>query len=153
STTGIPLQELEGELVVAFLAPDGTVRATESEPYVWRDPLRAPYPWVEALEFFAQNDRIVLRVADPERGPDEWWVYAVSSGQVLYRSIARPDFVPVRDPAKVPPRCKSKELSLDAIPELPKNDLGFVRFEQPHPVETNSELVFRLVDSRGRLWF
>ena len=136
-----------GEVVVAILAPDGSVRGTTREPYVWH-PSRRFYPQVQSLHL--SGDLASVRVSGAASG-DEQWTFSLSTGSALGRAAAGPRPATWTWAAARIARPRNA-VALEALPELPHVDLGFVPFEDPDAQqERPRSFAFHQVDGRGRV--
>lgn len=151
STNGIGLGQFEGELVVAILAPDGTLRSSERVPYELSAPHRMIYPRAEGLHLAGEADRVALHVTGRKRGVDEWWIYSLSTGAAVGREFVRPAFLPSGKPSKSEPA--PFLLPLESVAVLELAPLGEVRFAMPDATGERRRPRFDLVDSLGRVVF
>ncbi len=74
-----------GEFLVVILGPDGKIRLKESVKRAESSFLHGPTdPVANGLIFDERNDRIVVRVGDPDlnRGHESWWVYRISTASL-----------------------------------------------------------------------
>jgi sugar lactone lactonase YvrE len=74
-----------GDFIVAVIDPSGVVRGIEKAPRgLGRIYLHAMSdPKATGLFFDADNDRMVVRVSDPDGEEEVWWSYRLSDGQAL----------------------------------------------------------------------
>ncbi|HTE19399.1 MAG TPA: hypothetical protein VK689_13575, partial [Armatimonadota bacterium] len=75
-----------GEFRVVLLAPDGRVRLNQATPRQGSLYLHMPPdPRGEGVFVDGENDRFVVRVADPDvnRRAESWWVFRLSTGERL----------------------------------------------------------------------
>lgn len=93
-----------GDLVIAVLNPDGTIRRQESHERHYGDYMiedEFPHPIVQGILLDAENDRFFMRTAHEALtwADESWWTYCLSTGAPLHQFEPRrkmPDFESAR---------------------------------------------------------
>jgi hypothetical protein len=149
--SGPPLGEHEGELVVAILAPDGSIVGSERTLYEFEERGLHPYLHIVRLELCEERGCAAVEVSHARGADLEWRVYSVWKGISLGRSSDRPDFVTEEPPWKSRPAREPKHVSLDELPEVRLHPRATQQFALPGAPER--ELGFVAVDAIGRFLF